>query len=132
MANAAATSLAPGLDHSVNLTAMRSSSVFGPTATAAGSGGNTMNNAGMAGVSGLDSATAADAASASNANGRPVGLQSSEWCHDGEFADKAFEDVAAHFAALQSDFDALGDNLRHLSKHVIQLNEMSEQMNTMT
>ncbi|KPA76507.1 hypothetical protein ABB37_07808 [Leptomonas pyrrhocoris] len=59
-------------------------------------------------------------------------IHQSEWGNEDGFADKAFEDVAAHFDELESQFTSLGDYLRDISKHVIRLNDMSEQVNTGT
>jgi hypothetical protein len=59
-------------------------------------------------------------------------LRQSEWVNEDGFADKAFEDVAAHFDELELQFTSLGDYLREISKHVILLNDMSEQVNSGT
>ncbi|AYU77130.1 hypothetical protein conserved [Leishmania donovani] len=56
-------------------------------------------------------------------------IHRSEWGNEDGFADKAFEDVAAHFEELESQFFSLGDYLREISKHVIRLNDMSKQVN---
>lgn len=48
---------------------------------------------------------------------------------EGNFSDKSFEDVAVHFRTLESDFSILGDHLKEISRHVMQLNDISEQVN---
>ncbi|KPI88636.1 hypothetical protein ABL78_2240 [Leptomonas seymouri] len=57
-------------------------------------------------------------------------IRQSEWGNEDGFSDKAFEDVAAHFDELESQFSSLGDYLREISKHVMRLNDMSEQVNS--
>lgn len=59
-------------------------------------------------------------------------IRQSEWMNEDGFADRVFEDVAAHFDDLESQFTSLGDYLREISKHVIRLNDMSEQVNSGT
>ncbi|GET86913.1 hypothetical protein, conserved [Leishmania tarentolae] len=55
-------------------------------------------------------------------------ISRNEWDNEDGFADKAFEDVAAHFEELESQFSSLGDYLREISKHVIRLNDVSKQV----
>ncbi|KAG5484025.1 hypothetical protein LSCM1_05877 [Leishmania martiniquensis] len=57
-------------------------------------------------------------------------IHQGEWGNEDGFADQAFEDVAAHFDDLESQFYSLGDFLREISKHVIRLNDMSKQVNS--
>ncbi|KAG5509549.1 hypothetical protein JKF63_06254 [Porcisia hertigi] len=59
-------------------------------------------------------------------------ISQNDWGNENGFADKAFEDVAAHFEELESQFFSLGDHLRDISKHVTRLNDMSKQLNTTT
>ncbi|KAK7195162.1 hypothetical protein NESM_000440500 [Novymonas esmeraldas] len=69
-------------------------------------------------------------AAAGDATGAAPHIRHSEWGNEDGFADKAFEDVAAHFDELESQFFSLGDYLRDISKHVMRLNDMSEQVNS--
>ncbi|EPY23758.1 hypothetical protein STCU_07482 [Strigomonas culicis] len=46
------------------------------------------------------------------------------------FDDHSFDEISEHYRMLEADFAAVGDNLRQISKHVVQLNTMSEQVNS--
>ncbi|KAG5505258.1 hypothetical protein JIQ42_07465 [Leishmania sp. Namibia] len=63
-----------------------------------------------------------------SSSGAAPHIHQGEWGNEDGFADRAFEDVAAHFDDLESQFFSLGDYLREISKHVIRLNDMSKQV----
>ena len=43
--------------------------------------------------------------------------------------DRCFQDVTRHLRALEASFDFVGDSLRHISRHVLTLNDMAEKVN---
>ncbi|ESS64805.1 hypothetical protein TcG_06567 [Trypanosoma cruzi] len=50
------------------------------------------------------------------------------WSNDAGFTDRPFQDVARHFKLLEGEFTAIGEHLRQISKHVLQLNEIAERV----
>lgn len=56
-------------------------------------------------------------------------IKSREWGNESGFPDNAFENVAQRFKLLEADFNVLGAQLRQVSTHVVQLNDMSEEVN---
>jgi hypothetical protein len=46
------------------------------------------------------------------------------------FTDKAFDEFSRHFRHMESAFSAVGDNLRHMSKHMATLNETVGRVNS--
>ncbi|EPY39645.1 hypothetical protein AGDE_04283 [Angomonas deanei] len=64
-------------------------------------------------------------------NGSLTGATSAPWGNECGFDDRCFEEVEERFRQLEADFTAIGDNMRQISKHVVQLNSMSEQVNSL-
>ncbi|KAH9600234.1 hypothetical protein LSM04_009618 [Trypanosoma melophagium] len=54
------------------------------------------------------------------------------WSSDAGFADRPFQDVARHFKMLENEFTAIGEHLRQISTHVLQLNDIAERVRTNT
>ncbi|RNF20499.1 uncharacterized protein Tco025E_03761 [Trypanosoma conorhini] len=50
------------------------------------------------------------------------------WSNDAGFTDRPFQDVSRHFKLLEGEFTAIGEHLRQISKHVMQLNEIAERV----
>lgn len=66
---------------------------------------------------------------ANDGTGAAPHIRSAEWSNETGFPDRVFEDVAERFRSLEADFSVLGNQLRQVSQHVMQLNAMSEEDN---
>lgn len=62
-------------------------------------------------------------------NSTAAHIKPSEWRNEDGLPDKAFEDVAARFAMLEAGFVSIGDLLRQVSQHTVQINEATEHSN---
>ncbi|KEG05437.1 hypothetical protein DQ04_21991000, partial [Trypanosoma grayi] len=50
------------------------------------------------------------------------------WSNDAGFSDRPFQDVARHFKMLEGEFTVIGEHLRQISTHVLQLNDIAERV----
>lgn len=56
-------------------------------------------------------------------------IRKCDWENEDGLSDKTFDEVAEHFDRIEGQFSTLGEYLREISKHVMRLNDMSEQVN---